>query len=65
MKISRTISKQMRKSAGQITIVKVPAGQRPTAASLRKLDREIAAQVWANAAMSRKSMLYASGQFLK
>lgn len=59
MKINRMISKQMSKSAGQVKIVKVPASKRPTAASLKKLDREIAAQVSANNAMSNRSMLYA------
>lgn len=59
MKISRMISKQMNKSAGQVKIVKVPASKRPTAVSLKKLDREIAAQVNANKAMSNRSMLYA------
>lgn len=59
MKISRMISKQMNKSAGQVKIVKVPASKRPTAVSLKKLDREIAVQVNANKAMSNRSMLYA------
>ena len=59
MKINRMISKQMSKSAGHVKIVKVPASKRPTAASLKKLDREIAAQVNANKAMSNRSMLYA------
>ena len=53
------ISKQMNKSAGQVKIVKVPASKRPTVESLKKLDREIAAQVSANKAMSNRSMLYA------
>lgn len=65
MKINRMISKQMSKSAGQVTIVKVPDSKRPTAASLKKLDREIAAQVSANEAMSNRSMLYASKMPLK
>lgn len=65
MKINRMISKQMSKSAGQVKIVKVPAIKRPTAASLKKLDREIAAQVNANKAMSNRSMLYASNTPLK
>lgn len=33
MNISRMISKQMNKSAGQVKIVKVPASKRPSVAS--------------------------------
>ena len=50
----------MNNSAGHVKIVKVPDSKRPTAASLRKLDREIAAQVSENEAMSTRSVLYAS-----
>ena len=60
MKICRMISKQMSKSAGGVTIIKVPASKRPTAESLRKLDQEISAQVNANEAMSNRSMIFAS-----
>lgn len=55
----------MNKSAGQVKIVKVPASKRPSVASLKKLDHEIAAQVSANEAMSNRSMLYASKTPLK
>lgn len=65
MNISRMISKQMNKSAGQVKIVKVPVSKRPSVESLKKLDREIAAQVSANEAMSNRSMLYASKTPLK
>lgn len=65
MKINRMIEKQMSKSKGQVRIVKIPADEKPTAESLKKLDREIAAQVSANEAMSNRSMLYASKMPLK
>ena len=65
MNISRMIEKEMDKSGGRVRIVKVPASKRPTAESLKKLDREIAAQVSANEAMSNRSMLYASKMPLK
>lgn len=63
--ISRMISKQMRKSGGQVTIVKVPDSKRPTATSLKKLYREIAAQVSANEAISNRSIIFASNFYLK
>lgn len=60
MRISKIIVREMNNSAGHVKIVKVPDSKRPTAASLRKLDREIAAQVSENEAMSTRSVLYAS-----
>jgi hypothetical protein len=60
MKLSRMIANEMNKSNGQVTIVRVPDDKRPTTMSLKKLDREIAAQVSANEAMSNRSVLYAS-----
>lgn len=65
MKINRMIEKQMSKSNGQVRIVKIPASEKPTAESLKKLDREIAAQISANEAMSNRSMLFASKMPLK
>lgn len=50
----------MSNSGGRVRIVKVPDSKRPTVTSLRKLDREIAAQVSENEAMSTRSVLYAS-----
>ena len=60
MNFSRMLRKEMQKGNGQIEIIKVPANKRPTAASLKKLDREISAQVSANEAMSNRSVLLAS-----
>lgn len=60
MKIGRMIENEMNKSGGRVRIVDIPVSKRPTAASLKKLDREIAAQVNANEAMCNRSMLYAS-----
>lgn len=65
MKISRMIAREMEKSNGKIRIVKVPESKRPTAASLKELDREIAAQVSANEAMSNRSVLLASKTALR
>ena len=48
MSISKAISKQMNKSCGKVKIVKVPDSKKPTAETLKKLDREVAAQVNAN-----------------
>ena len=41
-------------------VLKVPANRRPTAASLRKLEREISSQISANDAMRSRSMQRAS-----
>ncbi len=65
MNLRRMIAREMEKGNGQIEIVKVPANKRPTAASLKKLDREIAAQVSANEAMSNRSVLLASRTSLR
>lgn len=65
MNLSRMIAREMNKGTGQIKIKRVPANKKPTAASLRKLDREIAAQVSANEAMSNRSVLLASKTSLR
>lgn len=65
MRISKVIEKEMQKSGGRVRVIKVPAERRPTAAALKKLEREIASQVSANEAMSNRSMLYASKGALK
>lgn len=65
MKGTSMIEREMRRSGGYVKIVDVPASMRPTKASLKKLDREIAAQVRANEAMSTRSILYASKASLK
>lgn len=65
MKINRMIEREMSKSAGRVKIIEVPDSKKPTADSLKKLDREIAAQVSANEAMSNRSMLFASKMPLK
>ncbi len=60
MSISRILTKEMEKSGGKAKLVKVPASKRPTAESLRKLEREISAQISANEAMRSRSMQNAS-----
>ena len=59
MKTSSMIEREMRRSGGRVKIM------RPTKASLKKLDREISAQVRANEAMSTRSILYSSQSSLK
>lgn len=65
MRIDQIIEKEMKKSGGRVKVVKLPENKRPTAASLAKLEREIASQVSANEAMSNRSMLYAARGLLK
>lgn len=60
MSISRILSKEMQKSGGCARLVKVPADRRPTSETLKKLEREISAQVSANEAMRSRSMQNAS-----
>lgn len=56
MSISRILTKEMEKSGGAARVVKVPVDRRPTAESLRRLEREIFAQINANEVMRSKSM---------
>lgn len=58
--IRRILEKEMFKSGGKAKLVKVPVSRRPTAETLIKLEREIAAQVNANEAMRSRSMINAS-----
>ena len=57
---SRMLKKLAERSNGEIRIVKIPPEERPTAASLKKLDREIQAQIDANRAMEHRSYINAS-----
>ena len=60
MELRNILRKEMEKSEGKARLVKVPANRRPTAESLRKLDREISSQIEANEAMRERSMERAS-----
>lgn len=60
MSISRILGKEMSRSGGSARLVKVPADRRPTAETLKKLEREISAQVSANEAMRSRSVQNAS-----
>lgn len=60
MSISKVLAKEMNKSGGKARVVKVPANRRPTAESLRKLEREIAAQINSNEVMRSRSLQKAS-----
>lgn len=64
MSISRILNKEMNKSGGSARLVKVPADRRPTAESLKKLEREISAQITANEAMRSRS-IYNAGKVSK
>lgn len=56
MDLKNVLMKEMAKSGGKARLVKAPANKRPTAESLRKLDREISSQIEANEAMRERSM---------
>lgn len=58
--ISRILHRIAEKSNGKVRIVKVPPERRPTAESLKKLEREIGAQIDANDAMRHRSYIEAS-----
>ena len=60
MNLRNILAKEISKSGGKARIVKVPEDRRPTAMSLKKLDKEIAAQISANDAMRSRSMQRAS-----
>ncbi len=57
---SKILRKMAEDSNGKIRIVKVPIEKRPTADSLKKLEREIQAQIDANTAMEHRSFINAS-----
>lgn len=61
--ISRILHRIAAKSNGKIRIVKIPPERRPTAESLKKLDREIGAQLDANEAMRHRSYINASKKY--
>ena len=60
MKLSRVLAREMEKSGGVVRVVKVPNERRPTAESLRTLERQISAQLDANEAMRNRSMCKAA-----
>ena len=65
MSISKILTKEMNKSGGRARVVKVPSNRRPTADSLRKLEREISAQINANEVMRSRSLSKASQMTLR
>ncbi len=56
MSIRTVLTKAMERSGGRARVVPVPADKRPDAESLKKLEREIAAQIDANEAMRNRSI---------
>ncbi len=58
--ISRMLKRVAEESNGRIRIVKVPPEKRPTAESLKKLDREIKSQTDSIRDMEHRSYVNAS-----
>ena len=58
--INMVLHRIAEESNGKMRIVKVPPERRPTAESLKKLDREIKAEINANRAMEHRSYINAS-----
>lgn len=56
MSIRTVLTKAMKRSGGRAIVVPVPADKRPDAESLKKLEREIAAQIDSNEAMRNRSI---------
>ncbi len=65
MNIRRIIANEMRKSSGRVEVIELPENKKASADSFRKLEREISAQVSANAAMCNRSMHLALRSSLK
>lgn len=65
MNIDKIIERELNKRKGNLQIVKVPAGQRPQADSLRELDKEIEIQTRKNDAMSVRSMIMARDRVIR
>jgi len=53
--IAKIMKKEMEKSNGHARMVKVPLERRPTADSMKKMQREVQAQLDANRAMRENS----------
>lgn len=62
--ISKVLHRIAEESNGKMRIVKVPPERRPTAESLKKLDREIKAQTNALSTMEHRSYINANKDFL-
>lgn len=58
--IIRILQRLADESNGKMRVVKVPPERRPTAESLEKLEREIGAQLDANAVMRYRSYINAN-----
>ena len=58
--INKILCKIAKESDGKMRIVKVPIEKRPTAESLRNLEKEIHTQIEANRAMEYRSFVNAS-----
>lgn len=56
MKYSELINKEFERCGSKIKIGSVPEDKRPTAESLKLLERKIASQISANDAMRNRSM---------
>lgn len=58
--INKILCKIAKESDGKMRIVKVPIEKRPTAESLRNLEKKIHTQIEANRAMEYRSFVNAS-----
>lgn len=56
MSINKILKNKLDNTNGKAKMVKVPQYMRPTSISLKKLEREISAQVIVNEAMRSRSM---------
>lgn len=60
MNFTSILKNEMKRSGGSVRVVKVAAERRPSAEALKKLDRQINAQLSANEAMRTRSAERAS-----
>lgn len=56
MKYSEILNREFKRSGSNVQIVNVPKEKRPTAESLKLLEREIASQISANDTLRCRSM---------
>ena len=65
VKLSVMLANEVKRSKGGMVIKEVPYSKQPTQKALRRIEREIAAEISANEAMSSRSMHYASKMSIK
>lgn len=65
MKLRELLATEVKRSDGEMTIESVADDGLPSAKTSERIEREIAAQISANEAMSSRSMQYASSQSVR